>query len=109
MNHFFPSLKLADKLRVKSKTRRMYKPPLTPYARVLASPYVSEERKQLLRQVHATLNPLELSTQHKLVRKQIDDAFRHLRAGKDSAALRQAKLLQQSVTQASQALPTRKK
>lgn len=85
MNHFFPTFKLADKKRIKSRTRRIYKDPVTPYARVIASPEVSEERKNALRQEHAALNPLRLSRQEKLVRKQIDDTLKVLRNRRASA------------------------
>jgi len=90
MNHFFPTFKLADKRRIKSRTQRVYRDPVTPYARVVSSPHVTEERKKLLRQEHATLNPLRLSRQERLVRKRIDEALKVLRARRSS--LRSAKL-----------------
>ena len=38
----------------------LYDQPQTPYQRVLASPEVSEEDKQVLRDIFASLNPLAL-------------------------------------------------
>lgn len=59
-NHFYPSLKLAEKIRIQSRLIRKYPPPQTPYARVLASPFVEESKKAELRAQHAMLNPLQL-------------------------------------------------
>ena len=59
-NHFYPSLKLEEKMRLKSKIRRRYSPPKTPYQRVLESPHVSGETKRELSILHSTLNPIKL-------------------------------------------------
>ena len=80
MNHFFPSFKLADKIRVKIRIRRVYKDPVTPYARVMESPFVSDERKERLRCIHASLNPITLLKQEEAVRRQIDTTLKELRA-----------------------------
>lgn len=87
MNHFYPSFKLHDKIRIKSRTRRVYKDPVTPYARVMASPYVSDERKRKLKAEHEALNPVTLSKEETRLRKRIDDAVKRLRAGQDASAL----------------------
>jgi hypothetical protein len=81
INHFFPSFKLADKIRIKSRCRRIYKDPVTPYTRVLASPFVSEERKDKLRRFHSKLNPLELLRREAVARRRIDLALKQLRSG----------------------------
>lgn len=86
MNHFFPSFKLVDKVRIKSRTRRVYKDPVTPYARVMNSTHVSSERKDLLRAHHQALNPLKLLAQERLIRKQIDNALRALRTGCENSS-----------------------
>lgn len=82
MNHFYPSFKLSDKIRIKSRTRRIYKQPVTPYARIIDSPYVSQERKVFLKHQHQLLNPIKLLKQEFLIRKQIDLALKALRMGR---------------------------
>jgi hypothetical protein len=62
-NHFYPTLKVGRKIVLLSRARRVYGPALTPYERVLASPHVLEARKEQLRAVHETLNPLQLKQQ----------------------------------------------
>jgi len=59
-NHFYPTLKLDRKMMVLSRYRRIYGDPLTPYDRVLASPEVSQERKEKLAAIHTALDPLQL-------------------------------------------------
>jgi len=59
-NHFRPTLKLHSRDKRGSKTVRRYEKPQTPYARLLASPAISQKRKALLQAEHARLNPFEL-------------------------------------------------
>lgn len=59
-NHFYPCLKLAEKVKIKSRLVRKYPPPVTPYRRVLDCPSIPEATKEKLEALHATLNPLEL-------------------------------------------------
>jgi len=66
VNFFLPVAKLTEKARLGSKVKKSYDEPKTPYARVLDSPYVSEEHKALLRETYALLNLVQL-------RQQIDD------------------------------------
>lgn len=87
MNHFFPSFKLADKVLVKSRTRRVYKSPVTPYSRIMNSPFVDEKTKLRLKAQHQKLNPLRLLAQEKSVRKQIDQLLKALKSGEPSAGL----------------------
>ena len=81
MNHFFPSFKLHDKVLVRSRTRRIYKDPVTPYTRVMLSEHVSQERKNLLKAQHEALNPVKLIKQEYAVRKRIDETLKKLRQG----------------------------
>ena len=81
MNHFFPSFKLKDKVRIKSRVRRIYKDPVTPYTRVMSSEHVSQERKLILKAQHDSLNPVALVKEEHLLRKRIDDALKKLRKG----------------------------
>jgi|GEM_PF-4283522 len=82
INHFFPSFKLYDKVRVKSRTRRIYKDPLTPSARLMASEYLPQQRKNLLNAHRQALNPVKLIKEKQVIRKRIDDALKNLRQGK---------------------------
>jgi hypothetical protein len=60
VNLFQPVRKLLEKKREGSKVRKRYDVARTPYQRVLASSDVSEEKKEKLREVYRTLNPVEL-------------------------------------------------
>lgn len=86
-NHFFPSFKLHDKIRIKSRTRRVYKNPITPYRRVMESPHVSEVEKFRLKAIHEQLNPVQLLKQERLVRKRMDSALKALKRGQAAAGL----------------------
>jgi len=66
VNFFLPVMKLEEKVRVGSKVKKIYDDPQTPYARVLASPDVSEEHKAQLRETYTVLDLVQL-------RRQIDD------------------------------------
>jgi hypothetical protein len=66
VNFFLPVMKLEEKVRVGSKVKKIYDDPQTPYARVLASPDVSEEHKAQLRETYDVLDLVQL-------RRQIDD------------------------------------
>jgi hypothetical protein len=59
-NFFCPTLKLESKVRINSKYRRKYEEPKTPCQRLLESPHVSPEAKELLRRTLAPLNPFRL-------------------------------------------------
>lgn len=82
VNHFMPSFKLQGKLRIKSRTRRIYGKPMTPYARIIASPHVHPELKAKLIAEHEQLNPMVLQREEARLRKLIDDALRKLKEGK---------------------------
>jgi hypothetical protein len=62
-NFFLPTTKLVEKVRHGAVVTRIYDTPQTPYARVLASPHVSEEHKAALREAYATLNVVDLRRQ----------------------------------------------
>jgi hypothetical protein len=63
VNFFLPVMKLKEKTRQGSKVKRVYDKPQTPYARVLASPDVSEEYKAELRQTYDLLDLVDLRRQ----------------------------------------------
>lgn len=81
VNHFMPSFKLEDKVVVKSRTRRVYKAPMTPYQRLMQSEYLTERQKLRLKLTHESLNPVKLSKEEFRIRKLIDDCVRSLKAG----------------------------
>lgn len=84
LNHFFPSHKLKDKQQVQGKRRRIYDDPMTPYARLIASPYISKQQKETLRMQHQKLNPITLSQQEIKVRKVIDTTLKKLKKGRNN-------------------------
>lgn len=63
VNFFLPVVKLKEKSRIGSKVKKRYDDPKTPYARVLDSPHVSEEHKDLLRETYALLDLVYLRQQ----------------------------------------------
>ena len=70
-NFFLPVMKLEQKVRVGSKVKRVHDDPRTPYARVLASPDVSEEHKAQLRETYELIDLVQL-------RQQINDLQSHI-------------------------------
>jgi hypothetical protein len=81
VNHFMPSFKLADKVTVKSRTRRVYKAPMTPYQRLMNSDFLTENQKLRLELTHKALNPVALSKEEFRVRKLIDSCLKSMRVG----------------------------
>jgi len=63
INFFLPVMKLREKVRVGSKTKRVYDRPQTPYTRVLASPQVSTQSKAKLRATYQQLDVVALKQQ----------------------------------------------
>jgi hypothetical protein len=59
-NHFVPTMKLIEKIRIGSKYRKKYSLPETPYQRVIQSPDVKDEVKLALVKLHNTLDPFAL-------------------------------------------------
>ena len=53
-------MKLLEKMRISSKYYKKYDSSRTPYDRVMASEYVSDEEKERLQTVHKALNPFIL-------------------------------------------------
>ena len=63
VNFFLPVMKIEEKTRVGSKVKKVYDKPQTPYARVLASPDVSEEHKSELGETYDLLDLVDLRRQ----------------------------------------------
>ncbi len=61
MNLYLPSVKLAKKVRVGSKLRRVYTPAQTPLERVLASGQADQQRVAALKRLRARLDPFRLA------------------------------------------------
>jgi hypothetical protein len=59
-NHFCPTLKLKEKIKINSKYRKRYETPKTPYQRIVASAHIQKGTKRRLEDVHLTLNPFRL-------------------------------------------------
>ena len=71
LNYFVPQTKLLSKERIDSHVKKKYDEYRTPYERVLASPDVSPENKDYLREVYATLNPADLLRKMALLQKKL--------------------------------------
>jgi hypothetical protein len=59
-NHFIPTMKCIEKVKINSRYRKKFDKPKTPYQRVLDCPDVPNEKKEALEILHQTLNPFEL-------------------------------------------------
>lgn len=62
-NFFLPSYRLIDKKRIGAKVLKIHEKPTTPFDRIMASPLVSKERKDQLKNLKESLNPFELRVQ----------------------------------------------
>jgi len=60
LNFFIPTKKLLSKTSRGSKTIKCYDRPATPFLRLIQSPYLSQEAKDLLSERRALLNPVDL-------------------------------------------------
>lgn len=85
-NFFLPSVKLIEKRREGSKTIKHHDAPKTPYRRVLDSQHVSDEVKQNLKALRASLSPFEL--QH-----QIQSSIKCILSQSRTTAQRQSRIL----------------
>ena len=86
LNHFCRTFKLEQKIAIKSRYRRVYGRPQTPYERVLASPYVSDVSKTQLIEQHKTLDPVMLKMQIEQKLKKIFLAYRRLSAARKATS-----------------------
>jgi hypothetical protein len=59
-NHFCPTMKLIEKKKINSRYYKRYDTPMTPYQRLMESEHITQEVKNKLEKLHATLNPFEL-------------------------------------------------
>ena len=86
LNHFCRTFKLSEKVAIKSRYRRIYGEPETPYERVLKSPHVAAETKERLFERHRDLDPvgLKLAIEEKL--KKFFALYRRLLAARKAAS-----------------------
>lgn len=86
LNHFCRTFKLREKVAIKSRYRRIYGDPETPYERVLKSPYVEEYKKNRLRALHATLDPVALKLEIERRLKLIFALYKKLTSSRAAAS-----------------------
>lgn len=67
LNFFQPTMKLKEKIKDTQthKTRKTYYEAKTPYQRLLEHPKISKEKKDMLKSVYKTLNPIKLQREIK--------------------------------------------
>ena len=78
LNHFCRTFKLSQKIAIKSRYRRIYGAPETPYERVLKSVHVSDETKLMLKIQHQSLDPVALKLEIERKLRKIFVAYRNL-------------------------------
>lgn len=76
-NYFLPNSKLTDKERIEAKIVKKHDKPATPYQRLIASPYISAQQKEILESTFNELNPFEL---RKKIQRKVDHIFSLLNA-----------------------------
>lgn len=74
-NYFYPSIKLIDKTRIQSKTKKVHDKPQTPYQRLMASDYISNEKKEKLSQIYKSSNPFKLRL---VIEQKLKKVFAHV-------------------------------
>jgi hypothetical protein len=72
LNFFVPSMKLLEKVREGARVHKRYDRARTPFERVLASPDITEEIKQALRERAARLNPAALMRTIRRLQRRLD-------------------------------------
>lgn len=78
-NHFIPTMKCVKKVKINSKYRRKFDTPKTPFQRVLDCQDISEDKKEVLKKVHQTLNPFELK---RIIDKKLRRIFNYVQLNK---------------------------
>ncbi len=75
-NFFLPQMKLIQKTRLGAKVHKRYDEARTPYARLLASGFLSAEEEQCLRVLYRTLNPAALRRELDRLQLRLQDMTR---------------------------------
>lgn len=60
LNHFYPVMKLKQKIRIAGKVKKIYDTPATPYQRLLNSGFLTNLQTEKLELRHSQLNPFEM-------------------------------------------------
>ena len=84
LNHFCPTFKLEQKIAIKSRYKKIYGEPKTPYQRVLESEFIDDDVKTSLRKQHQTLNPVKLKIKIEQQLKNIFAIHRKFRKSRSS-------------------------
>ena len=74
-NYFYPTMKLIEKQRIQSKTKKVHDKPKTPYQRLMDSDCIGTEKKQELTEIYKTLNPFKLK---KSLEKKLNRIFQKI-------------------------------
>lgn len=74
-NYFYPSVKLADKVRIQSKIKKKHQKPRTPYQRLMDCEHISDDQKAKLKQTFESLNPFKLK---KSIEQKLSKIFSHV-------------------------------
>ena len=88
VNFFQPSFELKLKVRTGAKVTKKYPVPATPYERLLASNRVTDQCKDKLRQIFATLDPVELLNRIREAQRNLADGAGSLGGGPERRARR---------------------
>jgi hypothetical protein len=75
-NHFSPTLKLKEKVKIGSKYRKRYEKPQTPYKRIMESEQIDQSVKDDLQKLHSALNPFVLK---KTINAKLKAIFKNIR------------------------------
>ena len=86
-NHFCPSMKLKEKRREGARQIKQHDAPKTPYQRLLESGELDAQKRAVLQEQHAALNPFALKRQIEAGLREIQRALRAGRRSGDSVAL----------------------
>lgn len=87
LNHFCRTFKLCQKIAIKSRYKRIYGKPQTPYQRVLESTHISSDSKNSLIQQHDSLDPVALKLKVERKLKNIYALHRSIIKSRQNSAL----------------------
>ena len=68
-----------------SRYKRIYEIPKTPYQRVMESEHVAQEKKDCLKTIHDSLDPIELKNAVQLKLKEVYRIFKLLKRSQSSS------------------------
>ena len=85
-NFFMPTQKLLRKTRIGARIKKEYESAMTPYQRLMNSPDLSAEQKQVLKSRKAVLNPFQLQKELKVRLEEFEEILRQRNTGLLDAA-----------------------